>query len=628
MLCQRGRRGSRSGRRGCTRAKTSLQQRRRETPHSFAIDGSLGQRLCDQMQLAASGPLRGATVRATSISVSRYRSINDAAKVPLGDATVLIGRNNEGKSNFLRALQIAFYVIDANATNIGLSRLRSSRYAPYRWDRDFPVALKSKDRGRRDTTIRLALLLTDAEVDELVASTGVNLSPDLVVEVALSEGGNASVKVLKQGPAAKKLAEAIQVICKFISERFTFLYIPAVRTEQDSQAIIRTLLERSVLNSSSVSQFDAIADQIRALEQPTFDRIRDDVSATLQKFLPGVNSIRIERSSDDLMRSISRIAARDLKIFVNDGVDTELALKGDGVKSILALALFQHSVPAGTSALLAIEEPEAHLHSGAIRELKSVLSDVSSRSQVVISTHNPSFVSRDNPRQNLIVHKGDVRVAKNVREIRELMGIRASDALANADFAIVCEGSDDALILKQVLSRLSPYLSATIGAGLVAFEVLGGAGKLSYKLGTLKRDLVPFHVVMDNDAAGQNAIRASVQESLLEPTEYTLTAVPGLRESELEDVLDPAVYADVLQNKFGVVLVRNSVPGRDKWASRVGELFRLQGKLWDDVTKRAVKDEVSNLVAGSGADVILPARAQIMQHLATTLEAKARAALG
>ncbi len=566
-------------------------------------------------------------MRANSISVSRYRSINEAAKVPLGDATVLIGRNNEGKSNFLRALEIAFFVIEATATTTGMIRFRS-RYSPYRWERDFPVALKNKERGRRDTTIRLSLTLTDAEVDALVEQTGVNLSAELVVEVALSEGGAASVKVLKQGPAAKKLAEAIQEICAFITARLSFLYIPAVRTEQDSQSIIRTLLERSVLNSSSVSQFDAIALQIRDLEQPTFDRIRDDVSATLRKFLPTVTSIRIERSSDDLMRSIRRIAARDLKIYINDGVDTELALKGDGVKSILALALFQHSAPIGASALLAIEEPEAHLHSGAIRELKSVLNEVSSKSQVVISTHNPSFVSRENPRQNLIVHQGTVRVAKNVREIRELMGIRASDALANADFAIVCEGSDDALILKQILSRLSPYLSTVIGAGLVAFEVLGGAGKLSYKLGTLKRDLVPFHVVMDNDVASQNAIRASTQDSLLEMSEYTLTAVPGLRESELEDVLDPTVYASILRDKFGVVLARNNIPGRDKWATRVGELFRSQGKLWDDGTKRALKDEVSILVAGSEADVMLPARAQILQHLVDTLEAKVRTALG
>jgi len=111
-------------------------------------------------------------------------------------------------------------------------------------------------------------------------------------------------------------------------------------------------------------------------------------------------------------------------------------------------------------------------------------------------------------------------------------------------------------------------------------------------------------------------------------SEYTLTAVPGLRESELEDVLDPTVYASILRDKFGVVLARNNIPGRDKWATRVGELFRSQGKLWDDGTKRALKDEVSILVAGSEADVMLPARAQILQHLVDTLEAKVRTALG
>ena len=40
-------------------------------------------------------------------SVEKYRSITTASKIKLQDFTVLVGKNNEGKSNLMNALNIA-----------------------------------------------------------------------------------------------------------------------------------------------------------------------------------------------------------------------------------------------------------------------------------------------------------------------------------------------------------------------------------------------------------------------------------------------------------------------------------------------------------------------------------------
>lgn len=71
-------------------------------------------------------------------SVTNYRSITTAHKIPLQNLTVLVGKNNEGKSNLLTALNVAMNAV------IMHSRLRDgqvvldSRY-PYafNWNRDF-----------------------------------------------------------------------------------------------------------------------------------------------------------------------------------------------------------------------------------------------------------------------------------------------------------------------------------------------------------------------------------------------------------------------------------------------------------------------------------------------------------
>ena len=42
-----------------------------------------------------------------NFSVTNYRSITKAHKINLQNITVLVGRNNEGKSNILMALNVA-----------------------------------------------------------------------------------------------------------------------------------------------------------------------------------------------------------------------------------------------------------------------------------------------------------------------------------------------------------------------------------------------------------------------------------------------------------------------------------------------------------------------------------------
>ncbi|MGR3713740.1 MAG: AAA family ATPase [Shimia sp.] len=41
-----------------------------------------------------------------SFSVENYRSITTARKIPLSDYSLLVGANNEGKSNILHALTL------------------------------------------------------------------------------------------------------------------------------------------------------------------------------------------------------------------------------------------------------------------------------------------------------------------------------------------------------------------------------------------------------------------------------------------------------------------------------------------------------------------------------------------
>ena len=50
-------------------------------------------------------------MRLVSFTVTKYRSIKRAHKIQVGKQTVLVGPNNEGKSNLIRALVAAMRVL-------------------------------------------------------------------------------------------------------------------------------------------------------------------------------------------------------------------------------------------------------------------------------------------------------------------------------------------------------------------------------------------------------------------------------------------------------------------------------------------------------------------------------------
>lgn len=65
-------------------------------------------------------------MRLIACTVRNFRSITDAYKIPLGDYAVLVGPNNEGKSNVLRAIVTAIGILSRSHI-AGSNRLRKNQ---------------------------------------------------------------------------------------------------------------------------------------------------------------------------------------------------------------------------------------------------------------------------------------------------------------------------------------------------------------------------------------------------------------------------------------------------------------------------------------------------------------------
>ena len=92
-----------------------------------------------------------------SFSVQKYRSITSAKKIALGRSTILVGPNNEGKSNILRALVTAMNILTRERYAGRTARRRTTgvmyRRNVYDWDVDFPIHLQEKQLNGQSSMI-------------------------------------------------------------------------------------------------------------------------------------------------------------------------------------------------------------------------------------------------------------------------------------------------------------------------------------------------------------------------------------------------------------------------------------------------------------------------------------------
>jgi predicted ATP-dependent endonuclease of OLD family len=543
-------------------------------------------------------------MKLVTFSVKNFRSITKAHKIPINEISVLIGKNNEGKSNLLKALNIAMTHLRkySEIRSERLTRYSSYRsrntYNNYNWERDFPISYQNRRTGT-DSTFRLEFELTETEVTEFKKEIKSNLNGTLPIELKIGKKHDATISVIKKGRGSKTLNSKSKQIAEYIAKRINFNYIPAIRTDKEAMRVVDSVLTKELEKLESQPEYENALKTIRNLQAPVLEELSKTIMNSLTELLPYVKDVTIE--FHEYQRRLSY--RQQFEIFVDDGNNTSLEFKGDGVKSLAAMGLLKDmQIRDGVVSVIAIEEPESHLHPGAIHILKDTIFSLASSNQVIVSTHNPLFVDRENITSNIVVDSGNVRPAKNINEIRTLLGIKASDNLQNANYALVVEGEEDVKALKAILPMLSDKIKKALKDNLLIIEKIGGAGNLSYKLSLIKQTLCLYHVLLDNDEAGRDAYDKANISGELNIANVTFTNCQGMQNSEFEDCLDLVFYKDDLEAKYLINLDVPQFRCNNKWSDRMKAVFQSQGKPWSDRIESQLKDFVSSLIVNNPAN--------------------------
>ena len=245
------------------------------------------------------------------------------------------------------------------------------------------------------------------------------------------------------------------------------------------------------------------------------------------------------------------------------------------------------------SGLIAIEEPESHLHSGAIHMVNRILREASKRNQVIITTHNSCFVDRINIDSNIIVSNGTCKPAEDLSLIREELGINFSENLINSDYIIIVEGVSDVKIFKKLLSEANDNMRTLINNNTISIISAKGAGKISYTMNIVEMMGMKCYAILDNDDAGRDE-----EESLNKQGYQNVTKIisHGKKNTEIEDLL-PLEFINQSLKNFCMILDNKYKP--ELFSSRIKLLCNDIGKKYSDDMLNYIKTEISTNVEKS-----------------------------
>ena len=388
------------------------------------------------------------------IEIKNYRSLHNLTIYPKG-ILALVGRNNSGKSNLIKALELffegttrlvndeCFYnhktgePIEILITFEQLSDWEREQFEPWMDEDKLVVGREIVCTSADSYTINNLAIIKVPEPEwlqeDIISAEKITEWWSKKDELKINgldfgvELGTSKPRVGKWKEEAKKFLDEHRNEIPWKKERREnpkgypgvlkgalpeFIHIPAVRDISEETKVTKTnpfgQLINSVLVKISGQQKDAISKQLKEIEKrlnrsEEGERITEikDIEARLNKLMSELMDcdIEIEMAMPQL-REVFGAA----KIYADDGIRTTIETKGHGMQRSMiftilrAYAELAHVQKAGEKAeerttIFAIEEPELYLHPQSQRTLMSVFREIASgRDQIIYSTQSSLFV--------------------------------------------------------------------------------------------------------------------------------------------------------------------------------------------------------------------------------------------
>ena len=497
-----------------------------------------------------------AAILVERVTIRNFRGIKHLEVELQPGLSLLVGRNNAGKSRILRALHVAVGGVQVDRDDLTVGSRDPAEIdvvlAPRRMRSRFPAA-PANGGGAGPETLEETF---DPALQQLFGATLALVSDSPIRQrfawrttvTSISEGFGArsqshtmtyEVPAGTWHPSGHALTRDVR--------NLVYAELVDTRRDLDEELRRRGTAIRRILNDLQVQDDDradleqqlaALGDDI-VLHSDTLKSLRDSLDS-LNRFVDSLGAARL----DPVPRTLEELA-RAVGVSFDDGVD-ELAsrLHGSGIRSLASLlvqdvfygqTLGRDGGTIRPHPVTLIEEPEAHLHPHAISEVAGLLEE--GGRQVVATTHSPLLAESVTPEALLLVRQtperghsivdfgpaehdeDDERRTKKPRfytsEMAKLTRLaeRPFGELLFARAIVIGDGATERAFLPPILrAALGP-----LAHGISVVDSGGMDGQIVPAVIKLARHVeVPLVVFADADQAGRGRVASLVADGLLD----------------------------------------------------------------------------------------------------------------
>jgi putative ATP-dependent endonuclease of the OLD family len=518
-------------------------------------------------------------MRLSRIDIEHYRSIQALSFHPK-ELALLIGQNNAGKSNVLRAMNLVLGESWPSERNFDETDF-------YNHDTDTPILIKVffdevHEEWRNGAKCQIAGFLLRCRAYK--RKTGSKLAGDLTVDyVCINEKGdevNYPDQQLQKGVQFKGRWVPFRVTNE-LRDRVPFIYIDVQRdyrrhSPSGRWAVLRRLLltvqTKLTTSKDTIDDVDDKGESTKTSRlnayrrrlNHAFDALRsadfEVVETTLENH--ALELLGLDKERDEVRLAFDPTdpenVFKSLQLYVKEG-DIESAAEevGAGLQSAIVVAIFRtYQDLHRQGAIFAIEEPEVFLHPHRARFFASTLCALADAgNQVFLSTHSPLFVPMDRFESVVLVRKTDAGT-KTVQTgaVQMVPGSREYLRLLNE-----CDSQRSEMffasrvILVEVYTErvLFPLLfkARQIDPNRSGISVIECQGKTKIPLfAKILNGLgIPFIVVHDEDlvidSSWDEAKRQKAQDSNKQHRQWNAEIAPAVGDAKRVFVLSPDLEA-------------------------------------------------------------------------------------
>ncbi|WP_417816171.1 ATP-dependent nuclease [Thalassospira alkalitolerans] len=406
------------------------------------------------------------------IRVRNFRTIEIEQTLHISNNITLVGPNNSGKTNFLRAIQVFFTGYDNH----------------FGYDRNHDLTF---DAGRARTSITVSFdgdVIRDEKIyhdlDELhrlqnTERHGTRFSLNLYFTDTNTPvyGIFPNVKRPK-GTLAAHYSRIHKNLVSSLLSTFRLHYVPSAKNvHQIYDELLAPVLRRKVSK----------------VIEPYIDNIQDslnDAAQALNEELSNAGLNNFAASFTLPKQSIEELVS-GFDFMISDPQQTPIHEKGMGIQTTALLAALRwithQEVSSGFQVIWLLEEPESYLHPELAENCNKILDNLAKDSTVLKTTHAMAFVPQnpsqvvgtrinENKRTELVHFKA---FHESIASIRNSLGIRFSDFYNLSQFNVFVEGPSDRDIFEWVLSLLPEQDFPLKTLRQAQFEDFGGVSHLS-----------------------------------------------------------------------------------------------------------------------------------------------------